>query len=46
MVPPGGMHGAGGTGKDEKPDTKRVVAPTVKNGVRCKGALSAKRRPH
>jgi hypothetical protein len=40
MVPPGAMHGAGGTGKDEKPDTKRVVPPSVKNGGPVQGRIT------
>jgi hypothetical protein len=41
MMPPGAMHGAGGAGKDDKPDTKRVVAPTVKNGAPVQGRITA-----
>lgn len=40
MVPPGGMHGAGGTGSEAKPDTKRIVAPTVKNGAPVQGRIT------
>lgn len=40
MMPPGAMHGAGGGGKDEKPDTKRIVAPTVKNGAPVQGRIT------
>ena len=40
MMPPGAMHGAGGAGKDEKPDTKRIVAPTVKNGAPVQGRIT------
>ena len=41
MVPPGAMHGAGGTGSgDAKPDTKRVVAPAVKNGAPVQGRIT------
>jgi hypothetical protein len=40
MMPPGAMHGAGGAGKDEKPDTKRVVAPSVKNGAPVQGRIT------
>jgi hypothetical protein len=39
MMPPGAMHGAG-AGKDEKPDTKRVVAPSVKNGAPVQGRIT------
>jgi len=40
MVPPGGMHGTGGTGSEAKPDTKRIVAPTVKNGAPVQGRIT------
>lgn len=40
MMAPGAMHGAGGGGKDEKPDTKRIVAPTVKNGAPVQGRIT------
>ena len=40
MMPPGAMHGAGGASKDEKPDTKRIVAPTVKNGAPVQGRIT------
>jgi hypothetical protein len=40
MMPPGAMHGAGGSGKDEKADTKRIVAPTVKNGAPVQGRIT------
>ena len=40
MMPPGAMHGAGGGGKDEKPDTKRIVAPSVKNGAPVQGRIT------
>jgi hypothetical protein len=39
MMPPGAMHGAG-AGKDEKPDTKRIVAPSVKNGAPVQGRIT------
>jgi hypothetical protein len=39
MMPPGAMHGAG-AGKDEKPDTKRIVAPAVKNGAPVQGRIT------
>lgn len=39
MMPPGAMHGAG-SGKDEKPDTKRIVAPSVKNGAPVQGRIT------
>ncbi|WP_420715884.1 hypothetical protein [Mycobacterium sp. 663a-19] len=40
MVPPGAMHGAAGTGNDSKPDTKRIVAPSVKNGAPVQGRIT------
>ncbi|AQT78356.1 hypothetical protein B1R94_02545 [Mycolicibacterium litorale] len=40
MVPPGAMHGAGGSDKDAKPDTKRVSVPTVKNGAPVQGRIT------
>jgi hypothetical protein len=40
MVPPGAMHGAGGSGSDGKPDTKRIVAPGVKNGAPVQGRIT------
>jgi hypothetical protein len=41
MVPPGAMAGAGGSGSESKPDTKRIVAPTVKNGAPVQGRVVA-----
>jgi hypothetical protein len=41
MVPPGAMHGAAGTASDAKPDTKRIVAPRVKNGGPVQGRITA-----
>lgn len=41
MVPPGAMQGPGGTGKDAKADTKRVVPPSVKNGAPIQGRIVA-----
>ncbi|MGH3522275.1 MAG: hypothetical protein ACRDU4_05475 [Mycobacterium sp.] len=40
MVPPGAM-GGGATGNDAKADTKRVVAPSVKNGAPVQGRITA-----
>jgi hypothetical protein len=40
MIPPGAMHGAGGSEKDAKPDTKRVSVPTVKNGAPVQGRIT------
>ncbi len=41
MVPPGAMQGAAGSEKDDKPDTKRVSVPTVKNGAPVQGRITA-----
>ena len=40
MMPPGAMHGAGGEGKDDKPGTKRVSVPSVKNGAPVQGRVA------
>lgn len=40
MVPPGAMHGAAGSEKDAKADTKRVSVPTVKNGAPVQGRIT------
>lgn len=39
MMPPGAMHGAG-AGKDDKPDTKRVVPPRIRNGAPVQGRIT------
>ncbi|SOK27502.1 hypothetical protein MSIMFB_05723 [Mycobacterium simulans] len=39
MMPPGAMHGTGGP-SDAKPETKRIVAPSVKNGAPVQGRIS------
>jgi hypothetical protein len=39
MMPPGAMGGAGPAGSDAKADTKRVVAPSVKNGAPVQGRI-------
>jgi hypothetical protein len=41
MMPPGAMGGAGGQGGEAKTDTKRVVAPAVKNGAPVQGRVVA-----
>ena len=41
MVPPGAMHGAAGSERDAKADTKRVSVPTVKNGAPVQGRITA-----
>ena len=41
MVPPAAMQGAAGSEKDAKTDTKRVAAPTIRNGAPVQGRLSA-----
>ncbi|MGY4712603.1 hypothetical protein ACXDF8_24130 [Mycolicibacterium sp. CBM1] len=40
MMPPGAMHGGGGSEKDTKADTKRVSVPTVKNGAPVQGRIA------
>lgn len=40
MVPPGALHGAGAQGNDAKADTKRVVAPSVRNGAPVQGRIT------
>lgn len=40
MMPPGAMAGAGGQGEN-KTDTKRIVAPSVKNGAPVQGRVVA-----
>ena len=40
MMPPGAMQGGGGAGSDAKPDTKRIVAPAVKNGAPVQGRIT------
>lgn len=39
MVPPGAMCGTGGTGRDAKVDTKRLLVPSVKNGAPVQGRI-------
>jgi hypothetical protein len=41
MMSPGAMAGAGGSGSDSKTDTKRIVAPAVKNGAPVQGRIVA-----
>lgn len=41
MMPPGAMGGAGAGGSDGKADTKRVVAPSVKNGAPVQGRITS-----
>ncbi|GAY17407.1 hypothetical protein [Mycobacterium sp. shizuoka-1] len=40
MIPPGAMHGAAGSEKEAKADTKRVSVPTVKNGAPVQGRIT------
>lgn len=40
MMPPGAMQGAAGTSGETKPDTKRIVGPTVKNGAPVQGRIT------
>ena len=39
MMPPAAMHGGPAAGND-KTDTKRVVAPSVKNGAPVQGRIT------
>lgn len=39
MMPPGAMQGGSASANDAKPDTKRIVAPTVKNGAPVQGRI-------
>lgn len=41
MMPPGGMQAGGGASGEAKPDTKRIVGPTVKNGAPVQGRITA-----
>jgi hypothetical protein len=45
MMSPAGMHGAGGAGANEKPGTKRVVPPSVKNGAPIQGRITSPLKP-
>jgi len=45
MMPPGGMHGAAGASGENKPETKRIVGPTVKNGAPVQGRITAPPMP-
>jgi hypothetical protein len=45
VMSPAGMHGAGGAGSNDKPGTKRVVPPSVKNGAPIQGRLTTPLRP-
>ena len=40
MTPPAAVGGAGGTASTAKPDTKRVVVPSVKNGAPVQGRIT------
>lgn len=40
MMPPGGMPVSGGTPGEPKPDTKRVVVPSVRNGAPVQGRIT------
>jgi hypothetical protein len=40
MMPPGAVQGGSGSGSDAKPDAKRIVAPTVKNGAPVQGRIT------
>ncbi|MCV7257588.1 hypothetical protein [Mycobacterium shimoidei] len=41
MMPPGGMPVSHGSPSEPKPDTKRVVAPSVRNGAPVQGRITA-----
>jgi hypothetical protein len=43
-MPHGGMHG-GGESKDEKPGTKRVAVPSIKNGAPVQGRIATPPTP-
>jgi hypothetical protein len=45
MAPPAAVGSAGGTGADAKTETKRVVAPTVKNGAPVQGRITVPQTP-
>jgi hypothetical protein len=45
MMSPAGMHGAGGAGANDKPGTKRVVPPTIKNGAPIQGRITSPLKP-
>ncbi|MDP7724450.1 hypothetical protein [Mycobacterium sp. TY814] len=45
MMPPSGMHGAAGASGENKPETKRIVGPTVKNGAPVQGRITAPPMP-
>lgn len=40
MMPPGAMHGAGASDKNDKTATKKVSVPSVKNGAPVQGRVS------
>ena len=45
MMSPAGMHGAGGSGSNDKPGTKRVVPPSIKNGAPIQGRITSPLKP-
>jgi hypothetical protein len=45
MMSPAGMQGAGGSGGNDKPGTKRVVPPSVKNGAPVQGRITSPLKP-
>ncbi len=45
MMSPAGMQGAGGSGGNDKPGTKRVVPPSIKNGAPIQGRLTSPLKP-
>ncbi|QLL10273.1 hypothetical protein H0P51_16460 [Mycobacterium vicinigordonae] len=40
MMPPGALNGGASSGGEAKPDTKRIVGPTVKNGAPVQGRIT------
>jgi hypothetical protein len=45
MMSPAGMQGAGGAGANDKPGTKRVVPPSIKNGAPIQGRITSPLKP-
>ena len=45
MMSPAGMQGAGGPGGNDKPGTKRVVPPSIKNGAPIQGRITSPLKP-
>ena len=45
MMSPAGMQGAGPAGGNDKPGTKRVIVPSVKNGAPIQGRITTPLKP-